>query len=362
VQTTVDLNAVKAAQLDVQIATAALTDATQKHGEGSLEAQKAQVALTQAEGKLQEAISGEQIELTDAQKVQARYALMVGASKNVTGDFARTSDGAANKMRIAQASAGDLSAKFGDKLIPVGLRLIDMGQGLIDKFDGLSEEQQTATIIGLGFLAMLGPTVSTIGTLITVAGSITKATWLWNAAQTALNFVMNMNPIGLVVIAIGALVAAFVIAYNTSEDFRRIVDTAFTGVRDAAKVAVNAVIGFINAIITAWNGLEFRIPGIRVENPIPGQPPLVDWGGVTIGTPDLPTIPLLAQGVRNWRGGLAVVGEHGPELVNLPRGADVYSNRESRRMGDTYNVTINSPAPVSTWEADISMARALAGA
>lgn len=37
-------------------------------------------------------------------------------------------------------------------------------------------------------------------------------------------------------------------------------------------------------------------------------------------------IPGFAKGVRNFQGGLAVVGEEGPELVNLPRGSDVIPN------------------------------------
>jgi hypothetical protein len=43
-------------------------------------------------------------------------------------------------------------------------------------------------------------------------------------------------------------------------------------------------------------------------------------------------IPGFANGVRNFSGGLAVVGERGPELVNLPKGADVFTNEESRKM------------------------------
>ena len=56
---------------------------------------------------------------------------------------------------------------------------------------------------------------------------------------------------------------------------------------------------------------------------------------------DVPAPPFLAQGIRNFRGGLAVVGERGPELVNLPRGADVISNGASAAMlgGDTFNIT-----------------------
>lgn len=48
-----------------------------------------------------------------------------------------------------------------------------------------------------------------------------------------------------------------------------------------------------------------------------------------------------AHGTRNWRGGLSWVGEEGPELVNLPRGSQVYSNQASRAMTGGGGVTIN---------------------
>lgn len=43
-------------------------------------------------------------------------------------------------------------------------------------------------------------------------------------------------------------------------------------------------------------------------------------------------IPGFAQGVRNFGGGFAMVGERGPELVNLPKGSDVFTASESRQM------------------------------
>jgi tape measure domain-containing protein len=50
-------------------------------------------------------------------------------------------------------------------------------------------------------------------------------------------------------------------------------------------------------------------------------------------------VPGFAGGVRNFGGGMAVVGENGPELVNLPKGADVYTNSDSKRMAGS--TTIN---------------------
>lgn len=51
-----------------------------------------------------------------------------------------------------------------------------------------------------------------------------------------------------------------------------------------------------------------------------------------------------ASGTPFWRGGLTWVGEYGPELVNLPRGSQVYSHEQSVAMagGDTFNVTISA--------------------
>jgi hypothetical protein len=43
-------------------------------------------------------------------------------------------------------------------------------------------------------------------------------------------------------------------------------------------------------------------------------------------------IPGFADGVRNFAGGLAVVGERGPELVHLPKGSNVYSNGDSQNI------------------------------
>ncbi|WP_157971185.1 phage tail tape measure protein [Pseudogemmobacter bohemicus] len=39
-----------------------------------------------------------------------------------------------------------------------------------------------------------------------------------------------------------------------------------------------------------------------------------------------------ANGTENWRGGMSMVGERGPEMVNLPRGSSVYNAQKTRSM------------------------------
>lgn len=196
----------------------------------------------------------------------------------------------------------------------------------------------------------------------------------WAAAQWLLNAAMTANPIGLVVLAIVALIAIFVLAWKHSATFRAIVTGALNGVLAVARAvagwftgtfapwisgvwskfssgavaakngvvsAFNAVVGFvkglpgrissaasgmwngitsafrsaINWIIGRWNGLHFSIPGVDTHIPGVGK-----VGGFTLSTPD---IPYLAQGGTAISPGLAVVGDDGPELLELDAGSRV---------------------------------------
>ncbi|ANA85568.1 tail length tape measure protein [Gordonia phage Splinter] len=68
------------------------------------------------------------------------------------------------------------------------------------------------------------------------------ATGVWTAAQTALNFAMSANPIGVVIAIVVALVAAIVLAYRNSETFRNIVQAAWQGIQTAASWAWDNVL------------------------------------------------------------------------------------------------------------------------
>lgn len=53
-------------------------------------------------------------------------------------------------------------------------------------------------------------------------------------------------------------------------------------------------------------------------------------------------IPGYAKGTSYHPGGLAIVGENGPELVDLPRGSRVYPNGKSAVENNTYYITIDA--------------------
>lgn len=106
-----------------------------------------------------------------------------------------------------------------------------------------------------------------IGTLTTAwltFGGAQKIVDMWNkiiaASQLALNAVMNANPIGLVIIAITALVAVFMILWNNCEGFRNFWIGLWENIKAVASVAWEAIKGFFSAawefIKGVWNKVQ----------------------------------------------------------------------------------------------------------
>ena len=106
---------------------------------------------------------------------------------------------------------------------------------------------------------------------------------------------------------------------------------AFSSIWDGVK---NAAKSAFNFIADAWNNtigkLSFRVPS--------WVPTLGGKGW------DVPDIPKFATGGFMGRDGLAMVGERGPELVSLPRGAKVTPAHATSMQGATINVTANTNA------------------
>ena len=116
----------------------------------------------------------------------------------------------------------DVFGFFKTEVLP---RLKDLAGFLGDKVLPKLGEMATALSKNKDFL------VPFVGTLLAIVGAI-KA---WGIVQGILNVVLAANPIGLVVIAIAALVGGLVYAYKHSDKFRSIVDAAFRVVAAAGK-------------------------------------------------------------------------------------------------------------------------------
>lgn len=176
---------------------------------------------------------GVEVKKTDG-KTRSLQAVTRDLAKTYKGSAAGAAQTTAGKQKILQVKMDELQESIGARLIPVMLKLVNVGMKVV----GWIENNQRAAGIIIG----------TLGGLLAVTFAVSKAIQVWSAVtkvaaavQWLLNAAMTANPIGLVVIAIVALVAALIIAYKKSETFRRIVDGAFKAVKKAAGVAVDFI-------------------------------------------------------------------------------------------------------------------------
>lgn len=100
----------------------------------------------------------------------------------------------------------------------------------------------------------------------------------------------------------------------------------------------------LNTIAGAWQGFFNGLAGA-----VGGSSQGTSSGGVSVGSGGGlgGSRQGFASGVRNFSGGLAMVGERGPELAMLAKGTSIYSNEDTKRIlggmkGSTYNFTINT--------------------
>lgn len=247
VKTTVSAGDLAKAQASVSKAHADQAKALKEHGAASAEYEKAQAQVLYSEEKVKKVMDGKLPTLTAAQKAQATYSLMLKDTADAQGDFTKTSDSAANQTRIQAAQTENLSAELGQALLPAYTAIQRI---LIRVIDVLSRHTG-AVKLAVGAIAALSAGILIANAAMkayAAVGVIVKvATAAWTAAQWLLNAALSANPIGLVIVAVAALAAGLVIAYQKSETFRKIVTAAF----DAVKKAIDAVKNGFNVLLDA---------------------------------------------------------------------------------------------------------------
>lgn len=198
-----------------------------------------------------------------------------------------------------------------------------------------------------------------------LAGVLTVAfvSWATAAGAAAVATIAALAPVLVPIAAIGLAIGALVWVWeHFGDDIKRIIgsvarkiEEVFGSISDfmgdvwdnisgAFKSGVNFVIGLVNRLIGFLNGISIPIPRIS----IPGTD--IGIGGGRFDPFNIGRLPYLAEGVRGFGGGWAVVGEAGPELVNLPRGSDVFSAQESVSM-------LNGDLTVTIRDGDGALAR-----
>ena len=235
--------------------------------------------------------------------------VMAGLAATTGGAASDAANTAAGQMKNFGIQMGEAKEAIGAALLPAVEKLL----GLLMPLATMAQENTTLFLIFAGVIGGVSAAILAVNLALKVQAAYTK---IAAAAQFLFNAAMTASPVTLVVIAIMALVAALVLAYNKSEAFRNVVNGLFDAIKtgvtasvDFIKGYLNTVLGFykaiFNGIATLWNStigkLSFEVPSW-----VPGL------GGKGFS---VPKIPMLADGGIVTGPTLAMIGERGPEAV-----------------------------------------------
>lgn len=165
--------------------------------------------------------------------------------------FAENSLTSQQKFDSAMRTLQDAFSPISDIFINTATAIAENVTPIIEKIgefiSNLSPQIQTVIAVIAALAVAIGPVVVVLGTVIgaitTILGVVTPViTALGTLGTTFGSLALLINPVTMV---IGSLVAGFIVAYNTSETFRNVVNAAFNAVKDV----VSGVLEFIVAIL-----------------------------------------------------------------------------------------------------------------
>ena len=281
--------------------------------------------------------------LTNIGELEKNFNKVADATKyagSMEKEYNSISGTTANRLEILKNKGNAAGITLGNILLPSIIEMADSAGNAVDKIGAFAEKYPTLTggavkltaallAGGIGFATLkYGATIisapfSSAWALMTKLGVITeevtakqlllnvaqkggaKAVGILTGAQKLVNAAWLASPVGVVVAGIAALAAGAYIAYQRFEKFRNIVDNLWGKLK-----------GLFSMKVPKWLSGFQNSEGVKNA--------FAMKTGQSVGRN--------AVGTHNWRGGITKVGENGPELINLRRGASITSAAKTAKL------------------------------
>ncbi|MVB11621.1 hypothetical protein CAFE_23430 [Caprobacter fermentans] len=284
--------------------------------------------------------------MSQSEKTTLRYNYLLSVTKDAQGDFAKTSnDSMANQSRIFQMNIEDMKQTVGAAFLPMindmykslnplikeiapqlAQKAKDVASAIIAHKDEIFQTVKNAAqsvkdfftfmnqnggtikgiIAGIAAAFVAWKIAGIVGSAISAIKKLKLALEGAKTAQEAMNIVLSANPIGLIVIAIGVLVATFAILWNNCEGFRNFWIGLWDKIKSAAQAVGDWFSGpFIDFFKNAWSGIQgaFSAVGSWFSNTFGAA-----WNG----------IKSIWSGVSSWFGGVwnKIISVFKPNLIS----------------------------------------------
>ena len=204
------------------------------------------------------AIRDGRLSVDDLSESLSDYGDVVETTFNETKDPWDDATVAANNLKLA---AADLGTSLLTTLQPMITSVVQKVKEFTEWFKNLNESQKQTIIKVAAVVAAIGPMLVIIGKICTGISSIINVVKMAQPVMAALNAVLAANPIILIVAAIAALIAAFVLLYNKCEWFRNGVNAIWEAIKTAFLTAFNAIKDFFT--VTLPNAFNYIIDFVK---------------------------------------------------------------------------------------------------
>lgn len=197
--------------------------------------------------KLVPALDAATVKSKDQQAILDETAkLTAGAATEAAGTFA-------GQQKALSIEIGETEEAIGKGFLPILQALVPMLKRVADF---VAENTTAARALMVVVLAISGAILAANAALkLYAAGQLVveAATKTWTAVQWLLNAALDANPIALVVIAVAALTAGIILAYQKSDTFRAAVDKLFDLLKDGVRLYFTPLTTAIDLARKAWN-------------------------------------------------------------------------------------------------------------
>lgn len=209
-------------------------------------------------------------ELTEAQKVQARYGSLLEQTAKTQGDFANTSDGLANRQRILGAEWENLKAKLGAAFVPAATAgLAWLSDEALPAIEWLSNEIGPAADMVREFFGGFDSGATAGGKMAEFATSVAQAwTSVTSIFTSGVTIVQNLwrlfgaNIVGYLTSAFASVMQVVQGAFTFVQGIFNIFAGLLTGNWGQLWEGIKQVLSGAWAVITglveaAWNTVQF---------------------------------------------------------------------------------------------------------
>ena len=279
-------------------------------------------------------------------KAEITLQLIIEQSGKAIGDYKRTSQGAANQQRLLAERTKELSETIGMVFVPILEDLIEKVIPIVNQTVKWVEENPRLTkVIIIGTLAIAG-LVAILGFLgIVLPAVITGLTMLGTIIG------ILVSPIGLVILAVIALIAIGVLLVKNWDDFKESLGIIWDALVDVFKNVWDKIKSYFGNL---WDGMQSIVTGAweHIKNTIKSG---INWAidninffirqanriaSLVPGMFMISEIAHLAKGGIVTKPTLALIGEAGPEAV-IPLNSGVENSFMPNKGGNSYITNVN---------------------